>query len=70
MGPPSGKLSKLETGEIRTLQYGRGVAALLVCLFHYEGEKIQLQAAAGAIGRTNLTLSSLPDIPESNFSSF
>jgi peptidoglycan/LPS O-acetylase OafA/YrhL len=44
---PSGsrKASAPETGEIRALQYGRGIAALLVCLFHYEGEKNQLQVA-------------------------
>jgi exopolysaccharide production protein ExoZ len=29
--------SARNTGEIRPLQYGRGVAALFVCLFHYEG---------------------------------
>jgi exopolysaccharide production protein ExoZ len=31
--------SARNTGEIRPLQYGRGVAALLVCLFHYEGAR-------------------------------
>lgn len=29
-------LSPMNDGDIRPLQYGRGLAALLVCLFHYE----------------------------------
>ena len=33
----SSKPHPKDTGEIRPLQYGRGLAALLVCLFHYEG---------------------------------
>src|SRR5579862_215550 len=32
--------------DIRALQYGRGIAALLVCIFHYEGGRDQLQVAA------------------------
>ena len=43
-----------DTGEIRSLQYGRGVAALLVCLFHYEGAKVQLQAKFDDAVDTNL----------------
>src|SRR5262245_8676528 len=33
----SSKPHPKDTGEIRPLRYGRGLAALLVCLFHYEG---------------------------------
>jgi peptidoglycan/LPS O-acetylase OafA/YrhL len=41
-------------GEIKSLQYGRGIAALFVCLFHYEGIKNQIQAGeSAALGSTN-----------------
>jgi hypothetical protein len=36
-------------GEIKSLQYGRGVAALLVCLFHYEGVMNQIQTGSGSL---------------------
>jgi peptidoglycan/LPS O-acetylase OafA/YrhL len=53
--PPSGSKSTLpDAGEIRPLQYGRGVAALLVCLFHYEGAMNQIQSVGNAaLGSTN-----------------
>lgn len=40
------KGSLVGAGDIRTLQYGRGVAALFVCLFHYEGITNQVHPAA------------------------
>jgi len=39
--------SSRRDGEIRTLQYGRGLAALFVCLFHYEGAMAHVQGPAG-----------------------
>jgi exopolysaccharide production protein ExoZ len=39
------KYSLVGTGDIRTLQYGRGLAALFVCLFHYEGMNNQIRLA-------------------------
>ena len=55
IGPQSAtKHTPLDTGEIRPLQYGRGVAALLVCLFHYEGATNQVQTAGNVLlGNTN-----------------
>jgi len=48
--PPSGKeYFPPDTGEIRPLQYGRGIAALFVCLFHYEGAMNHIQAAGTAV---------------------
>lgn len=39
--------SSIGGADIRTLQYGRGLAALFVCLFHYEGMNNQLHPALG-----------------------
>jgi exopolysaccharide production protein ExoZ len=43
--------SASDRAEIRTLQYGRGVAALMVCLFHYE--LLTSPVATGAAARTS-----------------
>jgi exopolysaccharide production protein ExoZ len=41
--------------DIRVLQYGRGLAALLVCIFHFEGGREQLHPqAAAAVGSIDL----------------
>jgi exopolysaccharide production protein ExoZ len=52
--PDTRESSPPNSGEIRPLQYGRGIAALLVCLFHYEGAMNHIQAAgAAAVESTN-----------------
>jgi len=52
MAPPSAEST---SGEIRLLQYGRGIAALLVCIFHFEGAREQLHPqVAAAVGNIDL----------------
>src|ERR1039458_2243310 len=46
---PIGIGTKPNVGEIKSLQYGRGIAALLVCLFHYEGAMNQIQTGSGSL---------------------
>jgi peptidoglycan/LPS O-acetylase OafA/YrhL len=47
----SSKSAARETGDIRALQYGRGVAALMLCLFHYEAAVRDQFQAEGSFHR-------------------